>query len=233
MNNIIKSSGGLFTQIVLFALVPAICEETLFRGFILSAFRDKKTFGQKNEKHVMFAIVGSGILFGIMHLDFIRIIPTSILGMVMAYNVYKSKSIFTSVGIHFFNNLLSVLSVNFGVQAMLLVGSGILFGIMHLDFIRIIPTSILGMVMAYNVYKSKSIFTSVGIHFFNNLLSVLSVNFGVQAMLLLITSILGMVMAYNVYKSKSIFTSVGIHFFNNLLSVLSVNFGVQAMLLLI
>lgn len=121
LNNIIRSSGGLFTQIILFALVPAICEETLFRGFILSAFRDKKTFGQKNEKYIMFAIVGSGILFGIMHLDFIRIIPTSILGMVMAYNVYKSKSIFTSVGIHFFNNLLSVLSVNFGVQAMLLL----------------------------------------------------------------------------------------------------------------
>ena len=91
LNNIIKSSGGLFTQIILFALVPAICEETLFRGFILSAFRDKKTFGQKNEKHIMFAIVVSGILFGIMHLDFIRIITTSILGMVMAYNVYKSK----------------------------------------------------------------------------------------------------------------------------------------------
>lgn len=112
LNEIIKSSGELFTQIILFALVPAICEETLFRGFVLSAFRDKKTFGQKNEKHIVFAIVVSGILFGIMHLDFIRIIPTSILGMVMAYNVYKSKSIFTSVGIHFFNNLLSVLSVN-------------------------------------------------------------------------------------------------------------------------
>lgn len=121
LNEIIKSSGGLFTQIILFALVPAICEEILFRGFVLSAFRDKKTFGQKNEKHIVFAIVVSGILFSIMHLDFIRIIPTSILGMVMAYNVYKSKSIFTSVGIHFFNNLLSVLSVNFGVQAMLLL----------------------------------------------------------------------------------------------------------------
>lgn len=121
LNEIIKSSGGLFTQIILFALVPAICEETLFRGFVLSAFRDKKTFGQKNEKHIVFAIVVSGILFGIMHVDFIRIIPTSILGMVMAYNVYKSKSIFTSVGIHFFNNLLSVLSVNFGVHAMLLL----------------------------------------------------------------------------------------------------------------
>lgn len=121
LNEIIKSSGELFTQIILFALVPAICEETLFRGFVLSAFRDKKTFGQKNEKHIVFAIVVSGILFGIMHLDFIRIIPTSILGMVMAYNVYKSKSIFTSVGIHFFNNLLSVLSVNFGVHAMLLL----------------------------------------------------------------------------------------------------------------
>lgn len=121
LNEIIKSSGGLFTQIILFALVPAICEEILFRGFVLSAFRDKKTFGQKNEKQIVFAIVVSGILFGIMHLDFIRIIPTSILGMVMAYNVYKSKSIFTSVGIHFFNNLLSVLSVNFGVHAMLLL----------------------------------------------------------------------------------------------------------------
>lgn len=119
LNNIIKSSGNIVTQILLFAVTPAICEEILFRGFIFAAFRDKKTFGENDEKYIAFAIVTSGILFGIMHLDFIRIIPTSILGMIMAYNVYKSKSIFSSMGIHFLNNFMSVVAVNITTTAII------------------------------------------------------------------------------------------------------------------
>lgn len=43
-----------------------------------------------------------------MHMDFVRIIPTSILGIIFAYSVYKSGSIFVSMLLHFLNNSVAV-----------------------------------------------------------------------------------------------------------------------------
>ena len=98
----------IITQLILFllaiALLPAICEEMFFRGFIFSSFSKSK---DKN-KSIKLAIICSGVLFGIMHMDFIRIIPTSILGIIFAYSVYKSGSIFVSMLLHFLNNSVAV-----------------------------------------------------------------------------------------------------------------------------
>lgn len=121
LSKVIKAHGNVFSQVILVALVPAVCEEILFRGFIFSSLRDNKTFGNKNEKHITFAIVLNGLLFGMMHLDLMRIVPTSLLGMMLAYNTYKSKSIFTSILIHFTNNFLSVISINFMGTAILCI----------------------------------------------------------------------------------------------------------------
>ena len=49
-----------------------------------------------------------GILFGIMHLNFIRIVPTAILGILFAYCALATNSIWTSVFMHFLNNGFSV-----------------------------------------------------------------------------------------------------------------------------
>jgi sodium transport system permease protein len=85
--------------------MPAICEEMLFRGFIFTSF--------KNKKNVNMAIIGSAILFGFMHIDFIRIIPTTILGVILAYAVYKTGSIFVAMLIHFINNGLVVVMMHY------------------------------------------------------------------------------------------------------------------------
>ena len=87
------------------ALMPAICEEMLFRGFIFTSFKSKKSANM--------AIIGSAILFGFMHIDFIRIIPTAILGVILAYAVYKTESIFVAMLIHFINNGLAVLMMHY------------------------------------------------------------------------------------------------------------------------
>ena len=55
-----------------------------------------------------FASLMVGILFGIMHLNFIRIVPTAILGILFAYCALATKSIWTSVFMHFLNNGFSV-----------------------------------------------------------------------------------------------------------------------------
>lgn len=89
----------LAVQIVVVALVPAICEEAMHRGVILNSFRTIRN------KWVV--IIGVGILFGINHLDIWRFVPTAVLGVVLTYVVYETDNIFYSVLYHFINNAFS------------------------------------------------------------------------------------------------------------------------------
>lgn len=93
---------SLFASLIVVALIPAICEEALFRGFLLGAFIGK------SKKSKIWAVVMVGVLFGIMHLNFIRIVPTAMLGILFAYCALATKSIWTSVFMHFLNNGFSV-----------------------------------------------------------------------------------------------------------------------------
>lgn len=101
LNDAIIIKDNLFINLVVVALMPAICEEMFFRGFVFTSFKGKKSYKS--------AIIFSGILFGFMHMDFLRIIPTSILGIIFAYTVYKSGSIFVAMLLHFINNSVAVL----------------------------------------------------------------------------------------------------------------------------
>lgn len=100
LNETIIIKDNFMLNLLVVALMPAICEEMFFRGFIYTSFKGKNSYKA--------AIICSGILFGFMHMDFIRIIPTSILGISFAYCVYKSGSIFVPMILHFINNALSV-----------------------------------------------------------------------------------------------------------------------------
>ena len=101
LNNTLFIKDNLFLNLCIVALMPAICEELFFRGFILTSFK-------QNRKSYRGAVIASGILFGMMHMDFIRIIPTSILGIAFAYAVCKTNSIGVSMFMHFINNGLAV-----------------------------------------------------------------------------------------------------------------------------
>lgn len=93
---------GLSVSLFVIAILPAICEETLFRGFLLNAFVE--------EKHPVRGILLCGVAFGIMHVSLFKLIPITILGIMIAYVVYKTKSIFAGMLIHFLNNGLAVLA---------------------------------------------------------------------------------------------------------------------------
>lgn len=82
------------------AIVPALCEEFLFRGAILS---NLAPYGRGA------AILFSSLLFGLMHQNLFQIIYTTVLGVVIGYVYVKTKSIWCCVLIHFFNNGSSVL----------------------------------------------------------------------------------------------------------------------------
>ncbi|AKL96000.1 ABC-type Na+ efflux pump, permease component [Clostridium aceticum] len=78
------------------AVTPGICEEILFRGF---AFRPlEKNFGPK------WAILITSVIFAVVHLDFVRLLPTFLLGLVFGYLAYKTGSLYPSIFLHILNN---------------------------------------------------------------------------------------------------------------------------------
>ena len=79
------------------AISPAICEELLFRGAILSALR-------KRRLHRIGIIIIVGVLFGAFHLSVHRFLSVTVLGFSMTYLALRSRSILTSIFSHAFNN---------------------------------------------------------------------------------------------------------------------------------
>ena len=89
----------LVLDIIGTAIVPAISEELLFRGLILVALLP---YGKKT------AILGSSIMFAIMHQNFGQIVYTFGMGIILALIVVKTQSIWGAIILHFLNNLFSV-----------------------------------------------------------------------------------------------------------------------------
>lgn len=76
-----------------------ICEEILFRGFILRAY----------ERIGMWkGIIITALLFSILHLNIQNILAPFFLGLVLGFVVYKTNSIFAGILGHFINNAISV-----------------------------------------------------------------------------------------------------------------------------
>lgn len=90
----------LWQQILVFSVTPAICEEILFRGLLFGSLKEKMD--------VKYAIIVSGLLFGIFHLYPGKILSTALLGMIFAYVVARTGSIIPSMILHFINNFFSL-----------------------------------------------------------------------------------------------------------------------------
>jgi len=86
------------------AVMPGICEEIMFRGFLFRFF-------EKQGKWI--AIIISAILFSVFHLDPYRLIPVFFLGVLLAWIMYKSNSIYLSILAHMLNNGLALVFVHF------------------------------------------------------------------------------------------------------------------------
>ena len=101
------SGGGASTsvwnfllEVLLVAILPGICEEFMHRGILLR--------GLSKEKGVMYALVVSSILFGLMHLNIVQVFYASILGFLIGFVSVIGKSIYPAIIIHFMNNFLNV-----------------------------------------------------------------------------------------------------------------------------
>lgn len=82
---------------LLLGVTPAVCEELFFRGLVMGGFR-KLGFWP--------ALLTSSLLFAVAHSSIYRLLPTFILGMVLGFAAWRTRSLFTSILIHAINNSL-------------------------------------------------------------------------------------------------------------------------------
>lgn len=102
LEGVIQSDLGLLFSLLALAVTPALCEELLFRGYVQRQF--ERGLG------VVAGIVVSGVLFGLFHLSILQAIPLSVLGIYLAYVVWRTGSLWTGIAVHFANNAISVVA---------------------------------------------------------------------------------------------------------------------------
>lgn len=82
-------------RFALFAAVPALCEEALFRGAILACLRP---WGRVP------ACLASAALFAVLHLDPLKMVPVGLLGFVFAWAAWETGSLWPALVGHCLHN---------------------------------------------------------------------------------------------------------------------------------
>ncbi len=93
--------GWLFVNLLILGLVPAICEELLFRGVIFQ--------GLKERFSSITSICLSALLFALVHQSIQQFIYPFILGCILALVFEKTNNLTYSILIHMFNNFTTIL----------------------------------------------------------------------------------------------------------------------------
>jgi hypothetical protein len=92
---------GLFSNIFLIALVPALGEELFFRGTLQGILKDWKG--------VRMAIWITAIIFSAIHFEFYGFVPRMLLGAFFGYLLFWSENLWLPFTAHFINNVIAIL----------------------------------------------------------------------------------------------------------------------------
>ena len=96
-----KSIPEMILVVLTIAVVPAICEEVMFRGYIQKSFQYKlKPFG---------AALITAVFFGLYHFNPYGLLPLTGIGLYLGFAAYKSESLVVPIALHFLNNFSAVL----------------------------------------------------------------------------------------------------------------------------
>ena len=89
---------SLGLNLLIFAVLPALLEEMVFRGYVLRTLRP---YGDRT------AILVSSLLFALMHGNVLQVPFAFIVGLVLGYVAVQTDNIWLAVVIHFGNNAMS------------------------------------------------------------------------------------------------------------------------------
>src|SRR5581483_3136347 len=81
---------------LVFAVLPAVCEELAFRGFILTGLR--RRFRPET------AVVISSFLFAVSHLNVFQLVPTFVLGLLLGVLALRAGSVWPGMAYHLVHN---------------------------------------------------------------------------------------------------------------------------------
>ena len=87
---------GLPGTLLVLAVLPAVCEELLFRGTLLRLLRTRAS--------ATAAVATSALWFGLFHLDLVRLAPTAVLGALFAVASLRTGSVGPAMVAHGLNN---------------------------------------------------------------------------------------------------------------------------------
>jgi uncharacterized protein len=93
----VTTTGGLFINLIMIALLPAIGEELFFRGVIQKLFHQWL-------KNAHWAVIITAVIFSALHLQFYGFLPRTILGIMFGYLFVITKSLWVPILAHFVNN---------------------------------------------------------------------------------------------------------------------------------
>ncbi len=103
-----RTLPNLGTTLLLLAVLPAVCEEVAFRGYILT--------GLERGGSPTFAVAASALMFGMMHLILQQSLAASILGLILGLIALRSGSLFPGMLFHATNNALALTLANVANQ---------------------------------------------------------------------------------------------------------------------
>lgn len=92
---------NIISSFLLLAVVPAICEETMFRGGL-------QNFLSRATKNPWLAIIIISIIFSAIHFSFYGFLVRTLAGVVLGAIFYYTGSLWLSIIAHFFNNALAI-----------------------------------------------------------------------------------------------------------------------------
>lgn len=95
-----NSPGEFIWLVFVVAVTPAICEEIFFRGFIQRTM--ERTLGWKS-------VILVGVIFGLFHMQPLGLVTLAILGILLGYLYYRSRSLLPAMAAHFTNNFVAIL----------------------------------------------------------------------------------------------------------------------------
>lgn len=104
----VDNIGGFAFNILVIALIPAICEEFLFRGAL------QRTIVRLVKNHHVGIWIGA-IVFSAIHFQFFGFLPRMLLGAAFGYIYYWTGSLHYTIFAHFLNNAFAV-SVSYYLQ---------------------------------------------------------------------------------------------------------------------
>ena len=113
----INTVGWYFLNLLILGVIPAICEELLFRGIVFQGL--KENFSKP------ISIVLSALMFALVHQSIQQFIYPFLLGLLLAFVFEKTNNLTYSILIHMFNNFttltltflaeLNIISFNFTI----------------------------------------------------------------------------------------------------------------------